>query len=349
MPLAIAPSLQHVEASDLGIRRVRRGRGFSYHGPNGGTVRDSETLDRIRVLAIPPAWSSVRIAERGDAHLQATGTDSRGRRQYRYHPDWRAFRDRVKFNRLSVFGEVLPDIRARVGADLRLSGLPRDKVLATVVQLLELTLIRVGNEEYARDNGAYGLTTLRNRHVNVDGEEIRFVFTGKSGQRHDVVAQDPRVARVLRRCQEIPGQLLFQYLDEDDTPAPVHSHDVNAYLRAAGGADVTAKDFRTWVATVVAASGLAALPIPSSDAEQRHLVNQVVVTVAQELGNTPAVCRSSYIHPIVFESYPTGALEEQWSVTPRRRRNLTIDERHTLSLLRTKRRRSRAREQRRAA
>jgi DNA topoisomerase-1 len=338
-PIAV-PSLRHQSAEDLGIRRVRRGRGFSYHHADGSRVDDDSTLERIRGIVIPPAWNDVRVSELANSHLQAVGRDARGRLQYRYHADWTTFRDRVKFDRLPLFASTLPAVRRRVDADLARKGVPREKVLATVVQLLQTTLIRVGNDEYARDNGAYGLTTLRNKHARVSGAEITFVFTGKSGLQHEVHAQDRRIARVLRECQEIPGQRLFQYLDDDGAPAAVHSHDVNDYLREAADAEVTAKDFRTWVATVSAAAALGRLDPPEEEREQQAVVKEVVGAVAQDLGNTPAVCRASYIHPKVLTAFASGELHDVWSTTPPRRTHLSVDERRTRALLTARRRRA---------
>ncbi|MET0420811.1 MAG: DNA topoisomerase IB [Acidimicrobiia bacterium] len=346
-PTAV-PSLHHFEPDDLLLRRVRRGRGFSYHDQRDARVDDPDTLARIRALAIPPAWVDVRVSDRADSHLQAVGRDARGRMQYRYHQDWRAFRDRVKFDRLTVFGETLPAVRTRIARDLTLKGMPRDKVIATIVALLQTTLIRVGNEEYARTNGAYGLTTFRNRHAKISGSEIEFVFVGKSGLRHDVHVRDARVARVLRRCQEIPGQRLFQYVDPDDGVVPVYSNDVNDYLRDASGVDVTAKDFRTWVATVTAAAALGPLDPPESETEAKKVINDVVREVAFELGNTPAVSRASYIHPKVLTDFASGALRDEWSTAAPRRSGLTLEERHTMLVLDPSRRR-RARRPRAAA
>jgi DNA topoisomerase-1 len=246
----------------------------------------------------------------------------------------------VKFDRMPAFAHALPPLRRRIDADLALPGMPRDKVLATVAELLQTTLIRVGNDEYARENGAYGLTTFRNRHARISGAEVRFVFTGKSGLRHEVLAHDRRLARVLRECQELPGQRLFQYLDEAGEPVPIHSHDVNDYLRDAAGGDFTAKDFRTWVATVATASALGPLEPPTSEREERALVKEAIEHVAADLGNTPTVCRASYVHPRVLESFATGALHDTWSTTPPRRARLTLDERRTQVLLGGRRARS---------
>lgn len=339
-PVAV-PSLHHRSPEELTIRRVKRGRGFSYHDDTDTKVTDPATLERIRGIVIPPAWTDVRISADPDSHLQAVGRDRRGRLQYRYHPDWTAFRDRVKFDRLPVFANTLPQVRKRIDADLSLPGVPRDKVLATVTELLQTTLIRVGNDEYARENGAYGLTTFRNRHARVSGSEIAFVFTGKSGVSHEVHARDRRVAKVLRDCQEIPGQRLFQYLDDDGAPAAIHSHDVNDYLREISGADITAKDFRTWVATVATASALGPLDPPTSEREERAVVKEAIEQVAADLGNTPAVCRASYVHPRVLETFATGTLRDAWSTTPPRKARLTLEERRTHALLGARRPRAR--------
>jgi len=336
-PVAV-PSLHHCSQEELTIRRVRRGKGFSYHDADNTRITDDATLERIRSIVIPPAWTDVRISAEDASHLQAVGRDQRGRLQYRYHPLWTDFRDRVKFDRLPAFANALPAVRKRIDADLALPGIPRDKVLATVAELLQTTLIRVGNEEYARENGAFGLTTLRNKHAHVSGAEVTFVFTGKSGIEHEVHARDRRIARVLRECQEIPGQRLFQYLDDDGAPARIHSHDVNDYLRDAAGTEITAKDFRTWVATVATASALGPLEPPESEREEREIVKAVIEEVAGDLGNTPTVCRASYVHPRVLEAFPTGALHESWSTTPPRRARLTLEERRTRAFLGTRRR-----------
>jgi DNA topoisomerase I len=336
-PVAV-PSLHHRSPEELTLRRVRRGKGFSYHDDDGARISDDDTLARIRGIVIPPAWTDVRISADPDSHLQAVGRDQRGRLQYKYHPDWTAFRDRVKFDHLPAFANALPAVRKQIDTDLALPGVPREKVLATIAELLQTTLIRVGNEEYAKENGAYGLTTLRNKHAHVSGAEIAFMFTGKSGIEHEVRAHDRRIARVLRDCQEIPGQRLFQYLDDDGAPTPVHSHDVNEYLRDAAGTDITAKDFRTWVATVAVASALGPLDPPESEREERALVKGVIEEVAHDLGNTPTVCRASYVHPRVLETFSTGALREAWSTTPPRRARLTLEERRTQALLGRRRR-----------
>jgi DNA topoisomerase-1 len=305
---AHAAGLRHSTDAQPGIRRRRAGRGFSYTGPDGEPIRDRETLDRIRALAIPPAWTDVWICRSPNGHLQATGRDARGRKQHRYHADFRAHREASKFDRMVAFARALPAIRARVERDLRRPGLPREKVLAAVVRLLELTLIRVGNEEYARLNRSFGLTTLRDRHARVDGTGIRFRFRGKSGRQHEVGLRDRRLAGVVRRCQELPGQELFQYVDEDGNPSTIASEDVNAYLRAAAGAEVSAKDFRTWAGTVLAYRRLRTLPHPTTEHAARRNVVAVMRHTAEQLGNTPAVARSSYVHPALVDAYLDGAI-----------------------------------------
>ena len=291
-----------------GIRRVRRGGGFAYRRPDGRAITDDE-LRRIRSLAIPPAWTDVWIAPRADAHMQATGRDARSRKQHRYHPRWTAVRDEAKYSRMLAFAEALPGLRRRTEVDLALRGLPRRKVVATVVQLLEKTLIRVGNDEYARHNGSFGLTTIQDRHATIAGSGIRFRFRGKSGKTHDVALADPRLARIVRNCQELPGSQLFQYMDDGGRVRDITSSDVNAYLGAAMGRAFTAKDFRTWAGTVLAARALdevggAAARGPA----ERHVV-QAVDAVSQVLGNTRSVCRKCYVHPAVIDAYLDGTLE----------------------------------------
>ena len=332
--------LRYVNDDEPGITRVRRGRGFSYRSPDGRHLTDDRTLERIRGLAVPPAWRDVWICTDEHGHLQATGRDAKGRKQYRYHAQWRATRDRSKFEHLVGFGEALPSVRRTVAADLERPALDRARVLATVVRLLELTAVRVGNDEYARTNGSFGLTTLRRRHTSTHSSEIRLAFPGKSGVQHAVSAEDRRVAKVIRRCQEIPGQRLFQYVDDEGTIQPVHSHDVNEYLREASACDVTAKDFRTWIGTTSAASSLAVLEPPSSTAESHRLVNEVLRSVAAELGNTLAVCRASYVHPGVLDGFADGSLGAAWAATPRAPRGLEPDERRLLQFLSGPKRRS---------
>ena len=289
-----------------GIRRRRAGRGFGYRHPDGTRVTDDRILDRIRRLAVPPAWSDVWICPDPRGHLQATGRDVRGRKQYRYHPAWRAHRDAGKYERIVAFGRALPRIRRRVAADLRRHGVPRDKVLAAVVRLLELTLIRVGNDEYARLNRSFGLTTLRERHATVRGERIRFRFTAKGGASHEVGLRDRRLASLVRRLQDLPGQELFRYETADGEVADLSSDDVNAYLRDASGGDFTAKDFRTWAGTVLAYRALAALTPASGVTNPRRGLVAAIRQTAGHLGNTDAVARASYIHPAVLDSYLDG-------------------------------------------
>jgi DNA topoisomerase-1 len=300
--------LHYVTDAQAGIRRVRRGGGFQYQDLHGGVVSNAETLARIRSLVIPPAWREVWICARDDGHLQATGRDARGRKQYRYHPRWREVRDETKYWRMASFGRVLPRIRARVGRDLARRGLPREKALAVVVRLLETTLIRIGNAEYARANASFGLTTLRGRQVRVRGAKLRFRFRGKSGVPHEVEHTDRRIARIVRRMQDLPGEELFQYVDEGGESRNLESADVNAYLRDAAGEEFTSKDFRTWAGTVLAARALHALGPPRSHAHAKRNVVAAVEAVSRLLGNTRAVCRKCYIHPVVFEKYREGSL-----------------------------------------
>ncbi len=307
---ARAAGLRFVRDDRPGIRRVRRGKGFRYVAADGSPVRDAETLARIRSLAIPPAWRDVWICPLANGHLQATGRDERGRKQYRYHPRWRAVRDETKYDRVVAFGQALPRLRARVEADLAQPGLPRSKVLATVVRLLEATLARVGNEEYAKANGSFGLTTLRNRHVAVNGSTVHFAFTGKSGVRHTIDVRDARLARIVRRCRDLPGQLLFQYVDEAGETRGVDSADVNEYLREAAREEFTAKDFRTLAGTVLAARALCEAGACNSQAEAKRNVVAAIESVARRLGNTTAVCRKCYVHPAVVEAYLEGTLAE---------------------------------------
>ena len=300
--------LVYVNDDDPGIRRLRSGRGFRYVAPNGSTVKDPKELRRIKSLAVPPAWSDVWICPTTRGHIQATGRDARGRKQYRYHPAWRETRDRTKYDRMLAFGEALPAMRRRVREDLARPDLPREKVLATVVRLLDLTNIRVGNTRYAKDNGSFGLTTMRDRHADVSGETIRFEFRGKGGKLHTVDVRDPRVARIVKRCQEIPGQRLFQYIDEDGSRRGVASEDVNVYLREIGGQDLTAKDFRTWSGTVLALRALLPLEAAASEKEARRAVTGAIEAVAEVLGNTVAVCRACYVHPAVIDAYVNGSM-----------------------------------------
>lgn len=300
--------LRYVSDARPGITRRRAGKGFRYVGPDGKPVRDRNTLARIRSLVIPPAWKDVWICPTAHGHLQATGRDARGRKQSRYHPRWRQVRDQTKYGRMILFGSCLPAIRERIEQDLARPGLPREKVLAAILRIMELTLIRVGNEEYARENHSYGLTTLRGRHVQVEGATVHLNFRGKSGKRHSIEFHDRRLARIVRRCHDIPGYELFEYLDDEGQPHTIDSADVNDYLREISGQDFTAKDFRTWAGTVLACLNLRELePFESATQAKKNIV-QAVKSVAERLGNTPAVCRKCYIHPLVLESYLAGSL-----------------------------------------
>jgi DNA topoisomerase-1 len=305
---ARAAGLRYVTDDGPGLRRRKRGKGFTYVDPQVRTVRDAPTLERIRKLAIPPAWTDVWICPRANGHLQATGRDARGRKQYRYHADWRQVRDETKFGRMIAFGDALPKIRERIDRDLSQRGLGREKVLATVVKLLETTLIRVGNREYMLQNNSYGLTTLRDQHVDVEGSTLRFEFRGKSGKEHAVEVHDRRLARIVRQCRDLPGQKLFQYLDESGDRQSVSSEDVNDYLRETTGEDFSAKDFRTWGGTVLALSALLEVGGCDSEQEANHAVVEAIKHVAGQLGNRPAICRKYYVHPVVIESFLGGTL-----------------------------------------
>ena len=307
---AKAAGLRYVHDDRPGIRREAVRDGFRYLDAHGEPVGDDATLKRIRSLAIPPAWTDVWICPQANGHLQATGRDARGRKQYRYHPKWREVRDEVKYERMINFGKALPQIRKEVDRALSLPGLPRDKVLATIVYLLEATMMRIGNDEYARENKSYGLTTLRNRHVKIDGSDVEFRFRGKSGVYHDVKVHDRRLARIIQRTRDLPGQDLFQYLDEDGERHTVGSSDVNDYLRAITGEDYTAKDFRTWSGTVLAALALQEFESFDSDAQAKKNVVRAIESVAEKLGNTPSVCRKCYVHPAVLDAYLDGTMLE---------------------------------------
>lgn len=301
--------MRYVSDAWPGIRRERDGEGFRYIAPDSEEkIADDTTLRRIKSLAIPPAWTGVWICPIANGHLQASGRDARGRKQYRYHPRWREVRDETKYSRMIAFAEALPDIRERVEQDLGLPGLPREKVLAAVVRLLETTFIRIGNDEYARANNSFGLTTMQDRHVEVWGAKMRFHFRGKSGKFHNVELSDKRLARIVRMCRDIPGQELFQYVNGDGTPRDVGSADVNDYLREISGNDFTAKDFRTWAGTVLAAMALQEYGDVGSEKQRKQSVVRAVERVAERLGNTPSVCRKCYVHPAVIESYLDGTL-----------------------------------------
>ena len=329
--------LRYVSETMPGLRRRRAGRGFTYVDAAGRRVRERETLRRIRALVIPPAWNDVWICGSPHGHIQAIGRDARGRKQYRYHGRWRQARDETKYTRMLAFARALPRIRARVAEDLARPGLRRDKVLATVVRLLETTLIRVGNEEYARTNRSFGLTTLRDRHVDVSGAELRFTFRGKGGKEHDVGVRDRGVARVVRRLQDLPGQELFQYVDESGERRAIDSGDVNAYLQIITGDDFTAKDFRTWAGTVLAALALRRLQAADSSTQAKRNIVRAIAETAGQLGNTPAVCRKCYVHPAVLDAYLGGVTLDTVTAGAKRRasrgRRLRAEEAGVVMLL----------------
>lgn len=303
---AARAGLRYVTDGIAGIRRWRAGQGWVFRAPNGARVTDPRQRKRIKALAIPPAWTDVWICPHPDGHIQATARDARGRKQYRYHLAYREARDRSKFRRVLEFSEILPDIRERVERDLRARDLTRRQILATVVQLLDKTLIRVGNDEYARENRSFGLTTLRERHVRVEGTKLRFSFRGKSGINHTLAISDRRLARIVQRCQDLPGQELFQYLDASDRRQTISSDDVNGYLRETTGRDITAKDFRTWAGTMLAAQELRAIGPASSRREAERNIIRAIDAVAERLGNTRAVCRKYYVHPALLHAYLRG-------------------------------------------
>lgn len=300
--------LTYVSDEEPGIRRKKAGKGFTYVGADGRKVSDKPTLERIRSLAIPPAYTDVWICPRADGHIQATGRDAKGRKQYRYHPAFRDIRESTKYEHMIEFAKGLPAIRRRIDEHMSLRGLPREKVLATVVHLLENTLIRVGNADYVKQNKSYGLTTLRDPHVNVDGAELRFRFKGKSGKTWRLSVKDRRIARIVKACQDLPGQDLFQYLDEKGEQQSVTSADVNAYLKEITGRDITAKDFRTWAGTVLAAMALSEFEEFDSEAKAKKNIRAAIEKVSSRLGNTPTICRKCYVHPEVFSCYLEGSL-----------------------------------------
>ncbi len=302
--------LRYVTDEKPGYKRQRRGKKFVYFDTEGKEIRDETRILRLNRLAIPPAYSDVWICPSPNGHLQATGRDERGRKQYRYHERWREERDENKYEKMVIFAEALPKIRRRINKDLKRRGLPRAKVLATVVQLLERTFIRIGNEEYAKENKSFGLTTMRNRHVEVKGANVRFRFRGKSGKEHDIDTDDRRVAKVIRKLQELPGQEVFQYLDEEGDRHDVTSDDVNEYLQEITGEEFTAKDFRTWAGTVMTAMALKAQVVFENKSQAKQNVKAAIGAVAKMLGNTPAVCRKCYVHPAVLETYLDGNLIE---------------------------------------
>ena len=300
--------LRYVHDDGPGITRRRAPGGFAYFHPDGAPVIDEATLTRIRLLGLPPAYEDVWICAIANGHLQATGRDARGRKQYRYHAEWRAVRDAAKYDRMLAFGAALPGIRAHVDADLRLHGLPREKIVAAIVHLLEKTCIRVGNDEYAHSNESYGLTTMLEQHVDVTGTTVRFRFRGKSGKDHDVALRDPRMAKLIHRCQELPGHDLFQYVDHEGLAHHIHSGDVNDYLHRVSGQEFTAKDFRTWAGTIFCALCLAEGEAATSRTHEKHLITAAIKRVSQQLGNTPAICRKCYVHPAVIEAFQAGAM-----------------------------------------
>ncbi|MFB9240219.1 DNA topoisomerase IB [Massilia antarctica] len=318
--LAAAKSagLRYVSDSAPGITRKANGKHVIYLDTSGESVTDETTLARIRALAIPPAWTDVWICKLANGHLQATGRDARRRKQYRYHAKWRKLRDEVKYERMISFGKALPAIRRTVDADLKRAGLPREKVLATIVYLLEATMMRIGNEEYARQNKSFGLTTLRDRHVRIDGKAVQFRFRGKSGVFHNVKVEDKRLARIISRIRDLPGQELFHYEDDDGNAHTVDSSDVNDYLRDISGEDYTAKDFRTWSGTVLAALALQEFEKVDSEAQAKKNIVRAIESVAEKLGNTPSICRKCYVHPAILDAYLDGTVLDAMRESTRR-------------------------------
>jgi len=329
--------LRYVSDAQPGIGRKHNTRGMSFIGPDGKVIRRAAEIKRILAMAVPPAWSDVWICPDPRGHIQATGRDAKGRKQYRYHRDWRATRDETKFDRMQAFAAALPMLRRRASADLSRPGLPRNKVIATIVQLLEKSLIRIGNEEYAKQNGSFGLTTLRNRHVRVKGGTLSFQFRGKSGIRHSVAVDDRRLAQIVKQCRDLPGQELFQYVDADGEVQSVGSGDINQYLRDVTGEDFTAKDFRTWSATVLAVAALRELPAAATKGRSEKNVITAIEAVARLLGNTRAVCRKSYVHPGVIDSYMDGSMRKvlERASPSRRTSGLRPDEVAVVALLRS--------------
>lgn len=326
--------LHYVTDQERGLTRARKGEGFTYSDAQNRTIRDAATLDRIAKLVIPPAWTEVWICPDPRGHLQASGRDAKGRKQHRYHEKFRAARDEAKFGHMVEFAVALPKLRAAIEKDSRRPGLPREKVLATIVRLLDRSLIRVGNEEYAEQNKSYGLTTLRGKHVAVAGDSVKFVFKGKSGKDWRVELKDRRVAKAIKAIQDLPGQRLFQYLDEDGGVQHVTSTDVNDYLRETSGREISAKDFRTWAGTVLAASELIARGAAESETASKRAIREAIVTVAARLGNTPTICRKCYVHPSVVAQYAGGALAEALDLKGRRaRKGLSKDETMVLAFL----------------
>lgn len=336
---AMEADLVYLTDEAPGIRRVRSGRGFSYRSVSKSLVKDEDTLARIKSLVIPPAWTDVWISPDENGHIQATGRDIRGRKQYRYHPRWSVCRGEAKFSSLAAFADALPDLREQVDRDLRRHGLPREKVVASVVWLLDNTMIRVGNSAYARDNKSFGLTTLRTKHVAVEGSTLRFAFKGKSGKDWSIRLTDRRLARILRQIQELPGQQLFQYVSDTGERRSIGSSEINAYIRESSGQDFTSKHFRTWGATIHAASLLQELELPETKTQRNRVLTTVIDTVAARLNNTRTVCRSCYIHPRVIEQWETGTLADDLKRARGRRKAIAgLDEeegtvRHWLAAL----------------
>src|SRR5438132_205158 len=330
---AISAGLHYVTGDRPGIRRTKGALGFRYTRTDGRPVRSAADRTRIRALAIPPAWTDVWICPDPRGHLQATGRDARGRKQYRYHPRWRQVRDAVKYDRMLAFAQALPKIRERTDRDLEQPGLPREKVLATVVRLLEETRIRIGNDEYRRENGSYGLTTLRDRHVNVIGAEVRFTFRGKSGKNHSIELHDRRMARIIKRFLDIPGQELFKCVDHEGEVKAIDSADVNDYLRQISGEDFSAKDFRTWAGTILAARFLRETGGAANSRRAKKELVRAIARVADELGNTPAVAKKGYIHPAVIAAYLSGGLKPIHEKDDPDPYQLSAEERSLLALL----------------
>lgn len=332
---ARAADLRYVNDDEPGITRKRSGRGFTYFAPDGGRIRDEATLTRIAALVIPPAWTDVWICADPDGHIQVTARDAKGRKQYRYHERWREVRDQTKFHRMIAFGEALPRIRERVQADLSRRGLERERVLAAVVQLLGATFIRIGNSEYARSNASYGLTTLHDEHVDIHGATLHFEFRGKSGKEHAIDLKDRRLAKIVKRSQDVPGEHLFQYRDEQGSYHAVTSSDVNAYIHEITGADFTAKDFRTWGGTTLALLSLAGFDPCDDEREAKKNVVETIKRVAEQLGNTTAVCRKYYVHPAVIDCYLRGDLS-QYALEQNADGDLRPEERAVMGLLKAR-------------
>jgi DNA topoisomerase-1 len=338
--MSTVPGLRYISDTTPGIARHGPANRFRYTRPDGKPVKDAATLARIRALAIPPAWTDVRICSHTDGHIQAVGRDEKGRKQYRYHAGWRAARDEAKYGRMTAFGKALPRIRRAVDRDMKRPGLPRRKVLAAVVRLLETTLIRVGNDEYAKANRSFGLTTLLDRHAKIEKGQVRFEFRGKSGVGHAIEVADRKLAKIVQDCQDLPGQELFQYEDDDGTVRDVGSADVNEYLREVAGAEFSAKDFRTWAGTVLAALALQEFEAFDSQAQAKRNVMAAIKSVAQKLGNTPAVCRHCYVHPRVIDTYLSGtmldAMRRRTAGAMKEIKHLAPEEAAVLALLRAR-------------